>query len=243
MRSPVNVICAKWGTRYGSHYVNRLRAMVARHLSRPHRFVCFTDDAAGLDDGIETRPMPDIPVPLHRQVSPWRKLALLANPLADLAGPTLFLDLDLVIVDSIDPFFETEGRLCIIENWTTRGRGIGNSSVFRFDAGSLAGCLDAYLADPDGAIAAVDNEQIFLSRWVGRPSFFPASWCRSFKFHCIPGGPYNILSWFRAPRLPPGTRIVVFHGNPKPEDAVAGRWPGKPLKHLKPSPWIAEHWR
>ena len=48
----------------------------------------------------------------------------------------LFLDLDLVIVASIDCLFAHPGAFCIIENWTQRGRGIGNSSVFRFEAGA-----------------------------------------------------------------------------------------------------------
>jgi hypothetical protein len=41
--TPVNVICIKWGTKYGPDYVNRLRNMVQRHLHRPHRFVCLTE--------------------------------------------------------------------------------------------------------------------------------------------------------------------------------------------------------
>ena len=31
----LNVVCLKWGTKYGPEYVNRLYRMVARHLHRP----------------------------------------------------------------------------------------------------------------------------------------------------------------------------------------------------------------
>ena len=41
----VNIICLKWGTRYPARYTNILYASVKRHLHRPFRFVCFTDDA------------------------------------------------------------------------------------------------------------------------------------------------------------------------------------------------------
>ena len=41
----VTVLCMKWGAKYGPDYVNRLYGMVARHLRRPFRFVCLTDDA------------------------------------------------------------------------------------------------------------------------------------------------------------------------------------------------------
>ncbi|RZI92081.1 MAG: glycosyltransferase, partial [Rubrivivax sp.] len=43
-----NVICMKWGTKYGPEYVNRLYAMVRRHLTGDFRFVCLTDDPAGI---------------------------------------------------------------------------------------------------------------------------------------------------------------------------------------------------
>ena len=46
----LNVICMKWGTKYSSEYVNKLYSMVARNLSVPFRFVCFTDDADGIKD-------------------------------------------------------------------------------------------------------------------------------------------------------------------------------------------------
>ena len=50
-----NVICIKWGTKFGADYVNRLYKMVEKNLSIPHRFVCFTDNAEGLIEGIEVR--------------------------------------------------------------------------------------------------------------------------------------------------------------------------------------------
>src|ERR1044071_4309563 len=54
----VNIICMKWGTKFGPEYVNRLHSMVSRHLAREHRFICFTDDSSGLDAGIQTLPLP-----------------------------------------------------------------------------------------------------------------------------------------------------------------------------------------
>ena len=58
----ITVACVKWGRWCEPHtaaYVNRLAAGVRRHLPRPHRFVCFTDDPTGLSDSIETRPLPE----------------------------------------------------------------------------------------------------------------------------------------------------------------------------------------
>ena len=51
--TPVNVICMKWGVKYGPEYVNRLYRGVAQYLSRAHRFVCFTDDGGNSGDAVE----------------------------------------------------------------------------------------------------------------------------------------------------------------------------------------------
>ena len=48
----VNVLCIKWGTKYGSDYVNRLYRMVGRHLRRPFRFVCLTDEPERIDPAV-----------------------------------------------------------------------------------------------------------------------------------------------------------------------------------------------
>jgi hypothetical protein len=236
-----NVICAKWGPKYGPEYVNRLRSMVARNLARPHRFVCFTDDPAGLDPAVEHRPMPVLPVPAPHDNLPWRKVALFGDPLADLTGPTLFLDLDQVIVGPLDPFFDYEpGRFCVIHNWTHPDRRVGNTSVYRFEIGAHRDVLDHLIANHRDIFARYLNSQTYVSDHIADMAWWPEAWCRSFKKHCLPGGALNL---FLTPKLPEGARIIVFHGDPKPEDAVAGRWPGRLTKFVRPTPWIAEHWR
>ena len=58
----VNVVCSKWGDRYGPHFVNRLYNMSRRHTDPKHdfHFYCYTDDAEGLDKDINVIPFPDI---------------------------------------------------------------------------------------------------------------------------------------------------------------------------------------
>lgn len=242
MTQPVNVVCMKWGTLYGPHYVNRLRAMVKRHLTRPHRFMCFTDDPTGLRDDVEHAPMPPITLHPDHAMKPWRKIGLFNRQLADLEGTALFLDLDLVIVDSIDCFFEHEpGGFFIIHNWTQPTLKVGNSSVYRFEIGA-----DAYVLDRFHELghlhwrATYGNSQTFLSNTVRDVRFWPKEWAVSFKHSCLPPFP---IHWFAPARIPAGARIVVFHGHPNPDDALAGRWPGGWYKRLRPATWIAEHWR
>ena len=191
----------KWGWRYGPDYVDKLRAMVGRHLRRPHRFVCLTDDASGIDPAIDCRPLPALALQPAWERSPWRKLSCLSAELADLDGPVLFLDLDLVVVDALDPFFDWPGRFCIIENWTQRGRGIGNSSVFRFEAGAHADLLDHFRAHAAEIVGRFANEQSYLSHHVAPLTYWPEAWCRSFKHHCLPG---RLRRWWQPAELPAG---------------------------------------
>lgn len=242
MDGPVNILCMKWGKLYGPEYVNYLRAGVARHLHRPFRFVCFTDDATGLDDAVEALPLPELGLVQGKSDLRWRKLAVFRKDLFDLQGTTLFLDLDLVIVDSIDAFFEAPGRFLIIRDDDLFRRkplrklnpqrdrflhSVGNSSVFRYEIGQHVDILDAYLADPAAATAAYEISQQFQSAQLAKAGlldYWPKGWCVSFKNDCVP----RHLNSYRAdPAVPAGARIVVFAGTPKMGDVLAGgghRW-------------------
>ena len=105
-----NILCIKWGSKYGGAYVNRLYEGVREHLSGPIRFICLTDDVSGLSTEVEALPLPVTPfdeAEFDRRPggATWRKVGLFQPGLADLTGDTLFLDLDIVITGSMDDFF------------------------------------------------------------------------------------------------------------------------------------------
>ena len=103
------VLCMKWGTLYSAKYVNILHRAVKDHLSYPFRFVCLTDDADGLDPEIEHHPIPDLGLPEEKVYhGAWPKLSVFGVRLYDLTGRCLFIDLDSVIVGSLDPFFDVD---------------------------------------------------------------------------------------------------------------------------------------
>lgn len=253
----VNVICMKWGRLYGPEYVNHLRAGVRRHLARPHRFVCFTDDGAGIGADVEVLPLPDLGLPQGQRDLRWRKLAVFGERLHDLGGTTLFLDLDLVIVDALDGFFEHPGRFLIVRDDDlfrpkplrrlnpARDRflhSVGNSSVFRFEIGAHRYILDAYVADPQGAARRYEISQQFQSAQLaahGHLAYWPRGWCVSFKNDCVPRGP---ASFWRDPAVPPGAKIVVFAGAPKMSEVLAGgghRW----YRRIGTVDWLHRAWQ
>ena len=61
------IICIKWGTKYGADYVNKLYGMVSRNITPPFRFVCFTDNTDGILPEVECQDLPpsDIVMPTN----------------------------------------------------------------------------------------------------------------------------------------------------------------------------------
>ena len=112
MSEPVTFVSFRWRTpgyrsTFGAETVFALREMIRRHYSKPHRFVCVTDDPAPLR-GIETIPLWEdcskIPSPIgHSYPSCYRRLKLFAPDAGDVFGERLVsIDLDTVIVGNIE---------------------------------------------------------------------------------------------------------------------------------------------
>lgn len=238
-----NIICMKWGDRYDASYVNKLAAMTRRWLKRPYRFVCFTDDAAGIDSEVEIRPLPEMELDAALPERGWRKLTVFRPQLADLSGRALFLDLDMILVGPLDPFFETPGDFRIIKDWNLSRTYIGNSSVFRFEIGRHADVLDYWLKNAALVRKNHRNEQAFLSWFMkekGILEYWDPDWCWSFKRHCLRPFP---LGYFLKPKQPgPGTKIVVFHGQPNPHQVLDGWRSRHGWRAVRPAPWIRDAW-
>jgi hypothetical protein len=234
------VLCMKWGTKYGPEYVNRLYGMVRRHLDGAFRFVCLTDDSRGVRTEVQCLPLPTLDLAPGADRG-WPKLTTFKADLHGLKGTALFVDLDIVVVGDIDPFFEQPGEFLIIKDWKRPWRVTGNSSVYRFRIGAHADVLQRFVDDQAGMRRRYRNEQEYLSHALheqGKLAYWPKGWCRSFKYHCIPAWPSN---YWREPGIPAGTRIVIFHGEVNPPDALAGRR-NRRFRAMRPANWVGAHW-
>lgn len=238
----------KWGTKYGPEYVNRLYAMVRRHLRGDFNFVCLTDNGDGIRPEVQCLPIP--PLDLHlapgQRDGAWKKLTTFTADLHGLRGTALFLDVDVVIVGSLEAFFEQPGEFLIIRDyprfWRFGERITGNSSVYRFELGAHVDVLTNFRAHMDEIRATYRNEQAYLSAFLhkqGKLGYWPIGWCPSFKYHGIPTFPTNL---WRDPFVPEGARIVVFHGECNPPDALAGRR-NRLFRYIRPATWISRFWK
>lgn len=114
-----NILCVKWGDKYDS-YVEVLKKQVDKHCSLDYKFYCLTD---------KPEREYDIPLPTHwdknyiqEKNSFWayRKLYMFNEDLfPQLDGDEfLFLDLDILIHNSIDHLFDLHpARPWIVRGW------------------------------------------------------------------------------------------------------------------------------
>lgn len=101
---------------YTAEYVVRLERMVRRHLARPFHFVCLTDRAAELPASIDRIHIASLAgiVP-DNGVGYWNKLRIF-DPAIGLVGRCLFLDLDTLVVDALDPIVDYPAPLALTED-------------------------------------------------------------------------------------------------------------------------------
>lgn len=231
----------KWGDKYGADYVNRLYGMVSRNLTLPFKFFCFTENAEGINPNVNIKALPRLGLPDNIPERGWLKLATFKNPLSDLTGTALFLDLDVVIVNNINCFFELDVDFALCYDEKKKKQKIGNSSVYKFNVGEHAEVLEYFQKNFEIIKNNYRNEQAYLSDKInqkGMLNFWPKEWTPSFKYHCIPKFPYNL---WQEPIIPKEAKIILFHGKPEPYEAekgISGKW----YRYFRPVTWITKYW-
>ncbi|KEP68622.1 glycosyl transferase [Thioclava dalianensis] len=263
------VICINWGTKYGPPFINRLYAMVARNITPPFTFTCFTDNDTGVHPDIDCQPLPEMPIEIPKtRRGKWPKSRLWGPKLGTLTGNVLFLDLDVVVTGSLDDLF-TYGdpdQVILSHNAAKPFERIGQTSIFRFPVGKLVPLQKAFCADPIGISEKYVFEQRFVTQMApGGIDLFPRRWIRHFRYQCLPVFPFNLIR-----EASPGrdARVVIFPGGVHPQVAIDGGWVGREgwsvgehlrgvskrdpsegsawryLRHYtKPTPWVEQAWR
>jgi hypothetical protein len=174
---------------YDAEHVARLRAQVAAHLTRPHRFVCLSD----VDVPCERIAL------IHGWRGWWAKIELFRPGLFD--GRVLYLDLDVTVVGSLDEIADFPAPFAAIPDYENPA--ILNSSVMVWDAGAAD---RAYTDFRPAVIEQPGGDQAWISACLPKAAHLPRGWCPSFKHDCR----------FSVPK---GAKVVVYHGRPKPWDS------------------------
>ena len=204
----MKVVCINWCNYQGrgDEYVERLRGMVARHLTIPHEFAVLTEKELGTD------------------LKGWWVKMKLAEP-GRFPGPVMYLDLDVAVTANINHLVDLaatdKNRLWMRDDFSYSllkprndldfemrrllgGRGCCNSSVMLWDGDALAPVWERWQSRSRQYMAECHGDQNVISQimWPDRIGFLPNESIQSYK--------YGIRMRGENP-----APIVVFHGNPK----------------------------
>ena len=205
----LTVWCVWWRdpadpNKYSAYHVERLQRAVAENLTVPHQFVCMSSHAV---KGVHTvSPRSGLP-------GWWGKLELFNH---HDTGFCLYLDLDVVITGRLDDIIRPliKHDLIMPLNWAASGHGGCQSSVMAWRNCDMTRRIFEEFDSADAHWPPVnkpgvlwgDQEWITRLRDTGQIAVkpLPEAWVKSYKYHCRDG-------------LPDDCRVVVFHGQPKPE--------------------------
>lgn len=233
------VICWRWrppaGYRstFGPDTVNTLRRMVARHYQHPHRFICVTDDPAGIDSDIEIvslwNDFADVPSP-HGGKNPscYRRLRLFHPDAAKWFGNRFVsLDLDVVITGDLSQLWNRPDPFVM---WgDTNPTTFYNGSMVLLTAGARSQVWTEFDPTTSPRLARqagqFGSDQAWISYRLGPGE---AKWTKADGVYSF----RNDLQRNGSRTLPPNARIVVFHGQYDPwSPAVQSQYP-----------WVREHY-
>lgn len=216
-------VCLKHGKKYSSSYVNKLYNMVNRHCTQPFGFACITEDASHIDPRIKVIPLPNVSGIQGWWYKPW----VLSNELP-LEGTIIFLDLDIVIIDNIDGLWSyNPDKFCIIRDFnrsTIKDWNKFNSSIFKFEKGSYHSVWQNLINDLNIVRRLHGDQDWLYSQIRNNFKFWPDEWIQSYKWEVrsrndvVKIGLKRQFKDVANPKIDPRTKILVFHGDPKPEE-------------------------
>lgn len=235
--APIDCACVIHGDAYDWTYVQRLHNMLNRHISPGVRLHVYTEADR------------EVPAPMIKHVledwgikdakkSWWYKMQLFNS--AHHAGPLLYFDLDVVIVDNIDWIWQQSLRYF----WTVRDFKYlwrptdytMNSSIMWWNTvqyhyiwtcfrnQNLQEIMSSYHGDQNYLSTSIDGS---IRRYLDLERV------QSYRWQCIKGG-YDFRNrMYRQPEsaidVGSKTSVIIFHGKPKPDQVQ--------------EPMILQHWR
>jgi hypothetical protein len=215
------VTVLKSGGDYTPDHVGRLYGACRRWVRGCFDFVCLTDESKEEIRAIH----PNIrPIPLNRYLPGWWSKMEMFREDYSLAPRRLYLDLDTVPVGPFRELWEREEELVVLKDFN-KGTVATGLILWSLDLSWILEELPIFFKNH--RITEKNWKKHWDQRYVAqqlkkreiKPGVFQdlfPNWIQSYKLHCKKG-------------LPEGTRIVCFHGQPRPWDVD--------------QPWVIQNWR
>lgn len=203
-----------WGTKYGLHYVTRLKSAVHRHLAEPYRWQLWQPGPSDklLRGGCLVR--------LRMFSTEWQH-----DHGIERGDRVVCLDLDLVVTGKLAPLFDAADEFMILRGANAANPCPYNGSVMMLRGGAHPEVWDEFTIER--AYAAPHYEFPDDQGWIWHKIPSAAGW------QCGPASgiyAFKKPGWPKGDALPSDARIVAFPGSRDPSQ----------FEHL---PWVREHWR
>lgn len=237
----LNLICVKHGHLYSPEYVINLYEGAKRYTTLPFNFYVFTDDAKGLPTNQKWRFIKLPEWNLSSNNAWWYKMEIFGQQ-HGIYGRNLYLDLDTIVVGSLQDFWNAieSDSLYICRDFNRqfiRNLNRANSSVMGWCDNRMDPLYRSFTADRKKNISRFRGDQDYIDNYQKDIVYWENSWAMSWKWECWRGGCVTPTQ-YKNPTLRtvinPKTKVLVFHGKPKPnwcEDPhMIDLWTGK-VKH------------
>ncbi len=215
----LNVVTWKWARKgyrstFTAAHVNALARMVGRHYARPHRVLCVTNDAYGIDPAITIIPddedFASVLSP-HGSTHPssYRRLRMWRHDAARWFGERFVsIDLDVVAVGDLAPLWDRTEDVVLYDDPLYPGRQYCGAMQL-IAAGARPQVWDDFdpLKSPSVARRAGKrgSDQAWLSYKIpGEATWGPQDGVYSYRKHLVGG------------LLPDDARMTIWHGNRDP---------------------------
>lgn len=225
----------RWGVNErGIEYINKLYRGVQRNLPLPFQFICYTNESIQdqLDQEITVKPL-EFPASLCGAMNLPRGYMFCLDSGLTQGDQVLVLDLDIVIVGSLNDIASYTGDFCVRSAFhdPTKKKMDGDIIGFRPSRRLEELFWDNLINDYQEALQRTGGSERYWLREVVGNNFSEGD-CDRWEQVC----PAQIISFKlgmrdqgQSDKLPANARIVSCHGTPQPHQ----------LKY----DWVKENWR
>lgn len=198
----IHIYTGLWGDKYPREYAQRFLHGVDRAVGdRPFSITIFDR-------------------PPSRETGWWGKIGLF-KPGVITTPYAMWIDIDTVFTGPLDDVWDRytgAGMFAAPWNWAQSGHGGIQSSLMIWDATHDFGIWDRFVKQRANAMRRLHGDQEFLTEMRDDRQLFVTqideTVMRSYKYHARNG-------------VPPGCRLVTFHGKPDPHECGG---------------WVKEYW-
>jgi hypothetical protein len=186
------VACVWWGTKYGRDYVEKLRNSVKRHLTIPYPEEIRKIQAPKNSEGW------------------WQKVNLFKEDIFPKDSRVLYLDLDIVITNSLDDIVKSKGEIVMIENFGP------NKKHAAYNSSCMVWTPNDNTQRIHNAFSKEITKELHGDQcWIWR--VMTDEKIRAFRKDLAESYKYNTRTrqWKRSSK---NTAVWVFHGKPDPHE-------------------------